>query len=123
MLASTPQWIRDQQEESRKRVKEVAKIQREIDMPKDKASEAEILEKVLADYRELCKDVDCIDMAQGLIEAFVSQQRKQAAEEAIKAVTPEDCPLEQDDDLFLETGWNACRSEVIRRGQDHLTKM
>lgn len=60
------------------------------------------------------------DTTKEIVKHFIRQQRKQEAEEAIKAVTPGECPLEQDDDLFLETGWNACRAEVIRKGQEHL---
>lgn len=85
----------------------------------------ERLEKLLADYRKLCEDEDCVDMAQGMIEAFIAAERKAVAKAMAEAVVPKamkntwSVPAEK----HLTEGYNACRAEVSRRAEEFIAKL
>ncbi len=57
------------------------------------------------------------------LKAFIRAERRKAAEDAIKAVVLEEAPPQKLHPYDLDgpnDGWNDCRSEVIRKGEEYL---
>ncbi len=96
-------------------------------MPNEKQTSgcAERLEKLLADYRKLCEDEDCVDMAQGMIEAFVASECKTVAKAMAEAVVleEEDIFVSDGQVALYRRGFNKCRAETMRRAEEFIAKL